>query len=338
MLTCPLRTPPRIPYAGECLECGYGGKLCIGPPTEEGFYYDAYMGDQCVRDTLPGHVLLHTHTQSSPFAPPSQHSSLSEADYPSIKARAETVCKAKQTFERLVLTKAEALRLFADNPFKVALITAKIPEGGYTTAYRCGPLIDLCRGPHVPTTGAIKAFEVTKTSSSYWLGSVDNDTLQRVYGVSFPDAKLMKAHLLMVEEAKKRDHRLLGAKQELFFFHDLSPGACFFQPHGARIYNALQDHIRKEYRVRGFHEVVTPNVFNLDLWRISGHADHYLENMFTFPVEVRWGVECVCAAYSRRARLNPPPTLSLTGCGLWPQAHELPWPLPHVRPPCALLP
>ena len=81
---------------------------------------------------------------------------------------------------------------------QVALITAKIPEGGYTTAYRCGPLIDLCRGPHVPTTGAIKAFEVTKTSSAYWLGNVDNDTLQRVYGVSFPDVKLMKAHLTMV--------------------------------------------------------------------------------------------------------------------------------------------
>ena len=95
----------------------------------------------------------------------------------------------------------------------------------------------------------------------------------------------MKNYLSMVEEAKKRDHRLLGGKQELFFFHELSPGSCFFMPHGARIFNRLTEHIRGEYRVRGFHEVVTPNMFNLDLWRISGHADHYLENMFTFQVE-----------------------------------------------------
>ena len=242
---------------GECLECKFGAKLCIGPPTEEGFYYDAYMGS----------------------------TTMHEDDYAGIKAKAEAVCKEKQPFERIVLTKDQALRLFADNPFKVQLISTKIPDGGYTTAYRCGPLIDLCRGPHVPTTGAIKAFEVTKTSSAYWLGNVDNDTLQRVYGVSFPDPKQMKAYLLMVEEAKKRDHRVLGIKQELFFFHDLSPGSCFFMPHGARIYNKLMDHIKKQYRVRGYHEVVTPNMFNIDLWRISGHADHYLENMFTFKVE-----------------------------------------------------
>jgi threonyl-tRNA synthetase len=242
---------------GECLECSFGAHLCIGPPTEEGFYYDAYMGNH----------------------------SLSESDYPGIKAKAENVCKQKQTFERIVLTKEEALKMFADNPFKVQLISTKIPDGGYTTAYRCGPLIDLCRGPHVPTTAAIKAFEVTKASSSYWLGSVDNDSLQRVYGVSFPDTKMMKQYLTMVEEAKKRDHRLLGTKQELFFFHELSPGSCFFLPHGTRIYNRLMEHIRHQYRVRGYNEVVTPNMFNIDLWRISGHADHYLENMFTFKVE-----------------------------------------------------
>ena len=242
---------------GECLECNLGAKLCIGPPTEDGFYYDAYLGSK----------------------------SLTEDDYPVIKAKAETITKAKQPFERIVLSKTQALRLFADNPFKVQLITTKIPDNGYTTAYRCGPLIDLCRGPHVPTTGNIKAFEVTKASSSYWLGSVDNDTLQRVYGISFPDPKQMKAYLIMVEEAKKRDHRVLGTKQELFFFHELSPGSCFFMPHGARIYNKLMDHIKKQYRIRGYHEVVTPNMFNIDLWRISGHADHYLENMFTFQVE-----------------------------------------------------
>jgi threonyl-tRNA synthetase len=208
-----------------------------------------------------------------------------EGDIPVINTKAKEVCEAKQAFERLVMSKAQALRLFADNPFKVQLISTKIPEGSYTTAYRCGPLIDLCRGPHVPATGAIKAMEVTKHSSAYWLGKTENDSLQRVYGISFPDAKLMKEYKRMVEEAKKRDHRLLGGHQELFFFHELSPGSCFFMPHGARIFNRLTEHIRSEYRVRGFHEVVTPNMFNLDLWRISGHADHYLENMFTFQVE-----------------------------------------------------
>ena len=242
---------------GECLECNYGGKLCIGPPTEDGFYYDAYMGDAAI----------------------------GESDYALITNKAEAIAKAKQPFERIVLTKADALRMFADNPFKHQLISAKIPDGGYTTAYRCGPLIDLCRGPHVPTTGAIKAFDVLKNSSAYWLGNQENDTLQRVYGVSFPDAKLMKAHKHMLEEAKKRDHRVLGTKQELYFFHELSPGSCFFLPHGARIYNKLMSFIRGEYIKRGYDEVVTPNMYNIDLWRISGHADHYLENMFTFPVE-----------------------------------------------------
>lgn len=160
-------------------------------------------------------------------------------EMPGITSKAEAVVKEKQAFERIVLTKEEALRMFADNPFKVQLISTKIPDGGYTTAYRCGPLIDLCRGPHVPTTGAIKAFEALRASSSYWLGSTDNDSLQRVYGISFPDAKQLRQYKTMVEEAKKRDHRVLGTKQELFFFHDLSPGCCFFLPHGARVYNKV---------------------------------------------------------------------------------------------------
>ena len=210
---------------------------------------------------------------------------LAEPDFAAINAKAEAIAKEKQAFERLVLTKDEALRMFADNVFKSQLIAAKIPDGGYTTAYRCGPLIDLCRGPHVPTTASIKAFEVMRASAAYWLGNAANDSLQRVYGVSFPDAKQLKAHKHMLEEAKKRDHRVIGSKQELFFFHELSPGSCFFLPHGARIYNKLMDFIRAEYRKRGYTEVISPNMFNIDLWRISGHAEHYLENMFTFGVE-----------------------------------------------------
>lgn len=265
---------------GECMECKYGVKLCIGPPTEDGFYYDGYMG---------------------------QHT-ISETDYPVLKSKAAEIIKEKQVFERLVLTKDEALDMFADNPFKVQLIQTKIPDGSYTTAYKCGPLIDLCPGPHVPTTGLIKSFEITKHSASYWLANVENDVLQRVYGISFPDAKQMKAYLHMIEEAKKRDHRLLGQNQELFFFHELSPGSSFFLPHGTRVYNKLMDHIRNQYRSRGFHEVITPNMYNIDLWKISGHADHYLENMFTFVVEEQdWAVKPMncpghCIIFDNRVR------------------------------------
>jgi len=117
-------------------------------------------------------------------------------------------------------------------------------------------------GPHLPNTNRVKNFLVTKNSAAYWLASAENDSLQRVYGVAFPDAKMMKQYKLRIKEAKKRDHRLIGTKQELFFFDELSPGSCFFLPHGAHIYNKLVDFIKSEYRKRGYSEVVSPNVFS----------------------------------------------------------------------------
>lgn len=155
----------------------------------------------------------------------------------------------------------------------------------YATVYRCGPLIDLCRGPHVRHTGRIKAVAVTKNSASYWEGKVDAESLQRVYGISFPDAKMMKEWRRIQEEAAKRDHRKIGRDQELYFFHDLSPGSCFFLPKGAFIYNTLMALIREEYHKRGFQEVVTPNIYNVKLWETSGHWQHYCENMFIFEIE-----------------------------------------------------
>ena len=109
-----------------------------------------------------------------------------------------------------------------------------MPEGSKTTVYKCGPLIDLCMGPHVPNTGKVKAFAAVKTSSTNWLGQVTNDPLQRVYGIAFPDKALLKQWQEFQEKAKQRDHRNVGTKQELFFFHQLSPGSCFWMPHGAR--------------------------------------------------------------------------------------------------------
>uniref|UniRef100_A0AAX7V004 threonine--tRNA ligase n=1 Tax=Astatotilapia calliptera TaxID=8154 RepID=A0AAX7V004_ASTCA len=172
----------------------------------------------------------------------------------------------------------------AYNTFKCRILNEKVTTPT-TTVYRCGPLIDLCRGPHVRHTGKIKALKIHKNSSTYWEGKADMETLQRIYGISFPDPKMLKDWEKFQEEAKNRDHRKLGREQDLFFFHDLSPGSCFFLPKGAFIYNTLIEFIRSEYRKRGFQEVVTPNVYNSKLWQTSGHWQHYSENMFSFEVE-----------------------------------------------------
>jgi threonyl-tRNA synthetase len=184
-----------------------------------------------------------------------------------------------------VLTKEESLRLFASNPFKVSLITAKIPDGGKVTAYRCGTLIDLCTGPHIPSTKIIKAFKVMKNSSAYWLGNAENDSLQRVYGVTFPTKAEMDEYIKLREEAAKRDHRTIGKAQGLFDSHQLSPGCAFMYPRGTYIYNGLMDLIREQYRVRGFQEVISPNIFHLKLWKTSGHYEKYQENIFLLKAE-----------------------------------------------------
>ena len=140
-------------------------------------------------------------------------------------------------------------------------------------------------GPHVPDSGRVKAFEVLRASSAYWLGKAENDSLQRVYGVAFPDKKEMTKWKKLMAEAAKRDHRKVGLQQKLFFFDPLSPGSAFFEPHGARIYNGLVSFIRDQYWLREYTEVVTPNVYNFDLWHTSGHALHYKDDMFCFEVE-----------------------------------------------------
>eukprot|EP01038_Epipyxis_sp_PR26KG_P010213 gene10213-13741_t len=265
---------------GAAIEATYSSHLTIGPPLSNGFYYDSFMGAHTVHDE----------------------------DFKKIEAKALDVCKKKYAFQRLVISKEQALQLFSNNPFKVSLISNKIPDGAKTTVYRCGPFIDLCMGPHLPNTGKIKAFAVTKSSSTNWLGQVTNDPLQRVYGISFPDKAMLKQWLEFQEKAKQRDHRLVGGKQELFFFHQLSPGSCFWLPHGARVYNKLIEFIRGQYWKRGYQEVITPNIFNLNLWEISGHAQHYKENMFIFDVENQeWGMKPMncpahCLMFGHRIR------------------------------------
>ncbi|XP_044086450.1 threonine--tRNA ligase 2, cytoplasmic [Neovison vison] len=241
---------------GEAMELYYGGHLCYGPPIENGFYYDMFIGDRAVSST----------------------------ELSALEDICKTIIKEKQPFERLEVSKEVLLEMFKYNKFKCRILNEKV-NTPTTTVYRCGPLIDLCKGPHVRHTGKIKTIKIFKNSSTYWEGNPKMETLQRIYGISFPDNKMMKTWEKFQEEARNRDHRKIGKEQELFFFHDLSPGSCFFLPRGAFIYNTLMDFIREEYHRRNFTEVLSPNMYNSKLWETSGHWQHYSENMFTFDIE-----------------------------------------------------
>ncbi len=209
---------------------------------------------------------------------------MSEPDFKELENVVKKIVKEKQPFERLEMKKSDLLEMFAYNQFKVRILNEKV-KTETTTVYRCGPLIDLCRGPHVRHTGKIKAMSVTNNSSAYWEGNAEAESLQRIYGISFPDTKQLKEWKQFQEEAAKRNHRKLGVEQELFFFHELSPGSCFFQPKGAHVYNTLVDFIKKEYWKRGFQEVISPNIYNSKLWQTSGHWQHYADNMFKIEIE-----------------------------------------------------
>ncbi|SOV15732.1 threonine--tRNA ligase [Plasmodium sp. gorilla clade G2] len=250
---------------GSSLERLYGGFLTIGPALKEGFYYDIFLNNF----------------------------SINNEDYKRIEDEFNKLVKENVAFEKVVCTKEEALELFEYNPFKLELIRSKIPDNKKTCVYKCGNFIDLCLGPHIKNTGKVKTFKVLKNSSAYWLGQKENDSLQRIYGISFQKKSELTEYLKFLEEAKKRDHRNVGKILNLFFFEkETSPGSCFWLPHGSKIYNKLIEFIRKEYRIRKYEEVISPNVFSCELWKTSGHYQNYKDCMFLFNVENKeWGMK-----------------------------------------------
>ncbi len=234
-------------------------QITIGPVIEGGFYYDF------------------KHERS--FTP---------EDLERIEAEMQTIVKENLPVSREEVPRDDAVRFFTQmgEAYKAEII-AGIPEGEIVSLYRQGEFVDLCRGPHVPSTGRIPAFKLTSVAGAYWRGDEKNEMLQRIYGTAFATPKELRQHLALLEEAKRRDHRRLGKELDLFSFNPVAPGSPFFHPKGALIYNELVSYMRGLYQRYGYQEVLTPQIFDVDLWRRSGHYDNYKENMFFTEVEGR---------------------------------------------------
>lgn len=233
-------------------------RIAQGPSIENGFYYDFD------RDT--------------PF---------SEEDLREIEKRLAEIVARDLPIERLEMPKEEAVRYFEseNEPYKAHFAREK--GGEIVSAYRQEGFTDFCRGPHLPSTGKIRAFKLLSVAGAYWLGDERNKMLQRIYGTAFFSEKDLAEHLERLEEAKRRDHRKLGKELDLFSFHPEAPASPFFHPKGAIVYNLLVDYVREVYRQYGYQEVITPQIFEAALWRRSGHYDNYRENMFFLEADDR---------------------------------------------------
>ncbi|XP_004632451.1 threonine--tRNA ligase, mitochondrial [Octodon degus] len=238
---------------GAAAEQFLGAVLCRGPSTERGFYHDFFLEKE---RTVQG------------------------SELPILEQICQRIAADAHPFRRLEASRDQLRQLFKDNPFKLRLIEEKV-TGSTATVYGCGTSVDLCRGPHLRHTGQIGVLKLLTNSSSLWRSPGSQEILQRVSGISFPTAELLREWEAQREEALSRDHKRIGKEQELFFFHELSPGSCFFLPRGTRVYNALVAFIRAEYARRGFSEVKTPTLFSVKLWEQSGHWEHYREDIFT---------------------------------------------------------
>lgn len=232
-------------------------KLAIGPAIENGFYYDIDLDYRIVMEDLE-----------------------------KIEAEMKKIVKENHEVESFVLPRDEAIKLMKEKGenYKVELIE-DLPEEETLSFYKQGEFVDLCRGPHIPSTKMIKAFKLTSIAGAYWRGDENNKMLQRIYGTSFEKKKDLDAYLHMMEEAKKRDHRKLGKELGLFFIPDEGPGMPLFMPKGVAMKNALMQYWRELHREAGYVEIETPIILNRKLWETSGHWFHYKENMYTVKID-----------------------------------------------------
>lgn len=232
-------------------------KLAIGPAIDNGFYYDFDI--------------------ENPFTP---------EDLDRIEAEMQNVIKEDWPLERFELPRQEAIKFMKEKnqPYKIELIEA-LPEDAVISFYKQGEFVDLCAGPHLPSTGRVKAIKLLSVAGAYWRGDEHNKMLQRIYGISFPKKSMLDEYLSKLEEAKKRDHRKLGQELDLFSLHEEGPGFPFFHPKGMIIRNTLEDFWRKEHRKHGYEEIKTPIILNKELWIQSGHWDHYKDNMYFTKID-----------------------------------------------------
>src|SRR3954454_6419710 len=248
--------------AESVLELYPGTKVSIGPPIADGFYYDF---------EFPHGVTIN------------------EDDFEKIEARMREHVKADEPFERSDVTAGEAIQRYLneDQPYKVELIEDLVRNQGVKTVslYRNGDFLDLCRGPHAPSTGRVKAFKLTSVAGAYWRGDANRQMLTRVYGTAFATKDELAEHLERLEQARARDHRKLGKELELYMFSELSPGSPFWFPNGMAIWNELTDLWRTENAQRGYREVHTPILYDAELFKRSGHWHVYRDNMYFTDVE-----------------------------------------------------
>jgi threonyl-tRNA synthetase len=234
-------------------------QITIGPVIEDGFYYDIAF--------------------ERPFTP---------EDLENIEVKMKALAKANYPVERQVLSRDAAIQLFEKmgEHYKVDIIKA-IPNDEALTAYQQDDFIDLCRGPHVPRTGLIKAFKLTKLAGAYWRGDSNNEMLQRIYGTAWSDKKALKSYLVRIEEAEKRDHRKLAKKMDLFHFQQEAPGMVFWHPKGWTINRIMRDYLRGVTEKSGYGEINTPQMVDLSLWEQSGHLAKFGEEMFNLHMDNR---------------------------------------------------
>ncbi len=239
-------------------------KLTIGPAIDKGFYYDFDVKNN-----------------------------ISSDDFEKIEAEMKKIIKEDLPIERFTLSRDEAIKFMKEQgeDYKVELIE-ELPEGEEISFYKQGDFTDLCAGPHLMSTGKVKAVKILSSSGAYWRGDEHNKMLQRFYGISFPKASQLDEYLNMLEEAKKRDHKKLGKELELFMIAPEGPGFPFFLPKGMVLRNVLEDFWRDIHRKNGYVEIKTPMILNEELWHRSGHWDHYKENMYTTKIDdVDYGIK-----------------------------------------------